>query len=321
MTDGTNKWSELRFEFEFSPDDVDPRSDEVNVLDDAFIGRLTVSGLSDAVEFDSVPLLGTVLTLARISTSLAHPRGHGYLPNHHAADRLDFARVDDSIWISSTSTDDGSAAAADAAAVLGALDAFCSWALTETRRRHPWLCANAHFVSWFGAGPTTGVHVDDVEFSARAAGAPPLSATSLRFGFEFESDQSDPCDPDLDLLWHVVTGDLIVTGPPIDLSARFQWIPLLNVAMQSHDIAARLAKPESFAVLEFTESEDQLVFIRLDDVVRITATWTGESVHIGVHTVRTALEEFRRWAFVEALRRHPCLEHSNEFCRLLNDYA
>jgi len=102
--------------------------------------------------------------------------------------------------------------------VLGALDAFCSWALTETKRRHTWLCA----------------------------------------------------------------------------SARFEFIPLLNVAMQFHDIAARLAKPKSFPVLEFTESEDQLVFIRLDDAVRITATWTGESVHVGVHTVRTALDEFRR---------------------------
>lgn len=48
MTDVTHRWSELRFEFEFSPDHVDPRSDEVNVLDDAFIGRLTVSGLPDA---------------------------------------------------------------------------------------------------------------------------------------------------------------------------------------------------------------------------------------------------------------------------------
>gem|GEM_PF-2239167 len=66
-------------------------------------------------------------------------------------------------------------------------------------------------MSWFGVGPTTGEHVDDEEFSARAAGAPPLSATSLRFGFEFETNQGDPCDPNLNLLWHVATGDLIVT--------------------------------------------------------------------------------------------------------------
>ena len=299
--------------FEFGSDDLDPCSSDVNVLYDVFDGTLTIAGLSHNLVFEATPLLGSVLTLSGLAVSLRSPSGFGSFPDRHAPDRVDFLRVDDSIWVSSTSLDADDAF--EATALLDVLDEFCSWALAEAQQRHPCLTTNTQFTSWF-----SDTDCDDGQRPPDTT-APVVTSGDLRFEFEFDPDAPDPCDPHADLLYHVVTGDLVVRGPSVDLSARFGWIPLLNVAMQFASFPQRLAKPKSWAVLEFTESEDQLVFIRVDDTIRITASWTGDSVDVHVERVLAALSAFRTWAFTESVSRHPCLAERPAFRTLQREYA
>lgn len=141
----------------------------------------------------------------------------------------------------------------------------------------------------------------------------------MRFGFDFEPTQHDPCNRRWNLFHHVLTGDLEVTAGSVDLSARFGWIPLLNVALQFAEIDRRLGDEHGFASLEFTESEDRLDFTRRDDRVRVSATYAEGSVEVPADRLRVELRRFSTWAADEALRRHPCLRRHPEFATTFLD--
>ncbi len=145
------------------------------------------------------------------------------------------------------------------------------------------------------------------------------TSATVRFGFAWEATQHDPCDRRWNLFHHVLTGDLLVEVGAVDLSARFGWVPLLNVAVQFEGIERRLADEHGFASLEFTESEDRLDFTRRDRRIRISATYVDTAAEVPADRMRSELRRFRSWAAEEARRRHPCLARRPEFASQFED--
>ncbi len=122
---------------------------------------------------------------------------------------------------------------------------------------------------------------------------------------------------DSDLRYKVALGDLIIIINEIDCSARWGWIPMIDLAVSFYDIRYKLAAKETGTqTFEFTESEAKITFERIGNDVWITTDYIVCSESVPFTEYDYVIREFCGKVFREAVQRFPALE-GNEVFRAL----
>lgn len=119
---------------------------------------------------------------------------------------------------------------------------------------------------------------------------------------------------EIDLRYGVAFGDLILIVNGIDCSARWGWIPLLDVAVSLGDILAALtADPSASETFDFTENDSSINFLRSGESIRITTSDATCDASVPFTEFDTRVRDFVRKVFRDSLERFPTLGMNSVF--------
>ena len=121
---------------------------------------------------------------------------------------------------------------------------------------------------------------------------------------------------DVDFRFRFALGDLILESGPIDLSARWGWVPLIDFAVSARGILSRLEQRQTRAEFEFTESEATLSFTRRGADVFIRASYVEGEIRAPLAAFVEQLQGFERSLRRELVGRHPILADHAGFNQL-----
>ena len=115
----------------------------------------------------------------------------------------------------------------------------------------------------------------------------------------------------------VLLGDLILALGEVDCSARWSWIPILDLAACLSAIAVALRKTEcSVERFEFTENAESILFERDADFVRVTPSYIPCSHSVRLVELSECIAAFRDRALACALESFPGFAQSPAFLEL-----
>jgi hypothetical protein len=121
---------------------------------------------------------------------------------------------------------------------------------------------------------------------------------------------------EVDFRFRFALGDLILASGPVDLSARWGWVPLIDFVMSAREILSLLEQRQAQAEFEFTESEATLAFTRQGADLIIRASYAEGEIKTSLSMFAEQLQEFERSLRLELEKRQPLLAHHAVFNQL-----
>jgi hypothetical protein len=118
------------------------------------------------------------------------------------------------------------------------------------------------------------------------------------------------------LRYDVLLGDLILEVNDVDLSARWGWIPLLDLAYSLKDMCDEILTGEPEAAFEFTESDAWLRFSRRGDAVEISASYVPQKTVIEMREFCPLLTSSAQDFFAQVATQNPGLTSNSSFQRM-----
>jgi hypothetical protein len=118
------------------------------------------------------------------------------------------------------------------------------------------------------------------------------------------------------LRYDVLLGDLILQINGVDFSARWGWIPLLDLAYSLKDMCDEILTGEPEAAFEFTESDAWLRFSRRGDAVEISASYVPQRTVIEMRDLCTLLTSSAQDFFTQIATENPGLASNPSFQRM-----
>ncbi len=108
------------------------------------------------------------------------------------------------------------------------------------------------------------------------------------------------------LRYEIFLGDIVFVVDGADLSARWGWVPVLDFALALRGaVRALQERRESF--VDFTESDERILFERARDVVLVTATYAPGRALVSHAELCEAAERFLERVVSEICARYPRL--------------
>jgi hypothetical protein len=117
-----------------------------------------------------------------------------------------------------------------------------------------------------------------------------------------------------DLRYSVFLGDFILIINSVDFSARWGWIPLLDLAIGLKD-ALKLLDARNESEFEFTESNAKLVFVRSGDSVLVEPSYSSARIEIQMSELQRALSSFVARLVEDLEREFPRLSLNQVFIK------
>lgn len=112
-----------------------------------------------------------------------------------------------------------------------------------------------------------------------------------------------------DLRYELFLGDIVFRINDADFSAQWDWVPVLDFALEIDEIVSKLS-PHDSAELEFTESDSVIRFDREVEETRVSANYsTGVAVVAHRHLAQ-ATASFRGKVIAELLLAYPRLREN-----------
>lgn len=125
---------------------------------------------------------------------------------------------------------------------------------------------------------------------------------------------TDSCPPELEgadewvLRYDCFLGDLIFIVDEVDLSARWGWVPVLDLALGLVGIVHGLGRDgNAEGVFEFTESDATITFRRDGDMVEIEASYAPRAARVSYNDLQAAAKRFAVRVLDDLVRQHPAL--------------
>ncbi len=118
------------------------------------------------------------------------------------------------------------------------------------------------------------------------------------------------------LRYDVLLGDLILQVNGVDFSARWGWIPLLDLAYGLKDMGDEILTGEPEASFEFTESDAWLRFSRRGDAVEISASYVPQTTVVEMRDLSTLLTSAAQDFFTRIATQNPGLASNPSFERM-----
>ena len=116
------------------------------------------------------------------------------------------------------------------------------------------------------------------------------------------------------LRYYMFCGDAVLTTGHESIALDWGWVPLLDLAWCLRDVGQDLRAQEEAAV-DFTESAERLLFHRTGEALRITCTFSDQTLELPVAAFEAGVQAFYKAIVEEALHRHPSLQGNEHFCR------
>lgn len=113
-------------------------------------------------------------------------------------------------------------------------------------------------------------------------------------GRQFTRESDDySIAPRVDLLWSHFCGDVQFESSAGRIATNFGWVPLLHVALSLTDICSEFQNSaQSVMKYQFTESDDYISFDLSENVVNISATFSGTSFSAPLRSYCSAVADF-----------------------------
>jgi hypothetical protein len=118
------------------------------------------------------------------------------------------------------------------------------------------------------------------------------------------------------LRYDVLLGDLILQFDGVDFSARWGWIPLLDLAYSLKDMCDEILTGEPEAAFEFTESDAWLRFSRQGDAVEISASYVPQKTVVEMRDFCALLTSSAQDFFTRVATQDPGLASNPSFQRM-----
>lgn len=121
-----------------------------------------------------------------------------------------------------------------------------------------------------------------------------------------------------DLVYTLFPGDIVFKVGNCDYSALWDWIPIVGFASSLRDTAHELEQTKGAeSVLEFTENDATIRFVRREDVVAISASYVSCDAQVQWTELREAVDDFSRRVMAGALRERPLLKENRALQKFL----
>jgi hypothetical protein len=118
---------------------------------------------------------------------------------------------------------------------------------------------------------------------------------------------------DAHLRYDFFLGDLVLRVDGVDLSARWRWIPLLDVAACLYLILQELESGKQQAIFDFTESSETIQFERGPrGEVCISSSYASGRGCVDIAAFKAAVLDFSRRVLLDAFNKYPSLRHNTD---------
>jgi hypothetical protein len=122
---------------------------------------------------------------------------------------------------------------------------------------------------------------------------------------EFETSELDWKEAtEADFRYRLFTGDLTFIVAEMDFSARWGWIPIIDVALGIQHVIREL-EDRTTSTLEFTESDSCIHFTRLNGTIKIKPSYVSEEATAYFSEFKSCSSEFLKRVLIEAIGCHP----------------
>ncbi|HEY0789983.1 MAG TPA: hypothetical protein VGD78_02855 [Chthoniobacterales bacterium] len=121
---------------------------------------------------------------------------------------------------------------------------------------------------------------------------------------------------DVDFRFRFALGDLILESGPVDLSARWGWVPLIDFVIGARGIVGLLEQHQIHAEFEFTESEATLSFTRQGVDLFLRASYAEGEIKCSLPAFAEQLQAFEHGLRHDLVERQPGLAHHAVFNQL-----
>lgn len=115
-----------------------------------------------------------------------------------------------------------------------------------------------------------------------------------------------------DLDFYLFCGSVIFRVDTASFDPPWDWTPIFDFALKLYEIALNLDDGQE-RLLEFTECEDTISFVRSGDSVAITATYTSDRASVSLSELRVAAAQFLEKLKTDLLSRFPALAQNAAF--------
>jgi len=116
-----------------------------------------------------------------------------------------------------------------------------------------------------------------------------------------------------DLHYNLFLGDIIFKIKNCDFSAIWGWIPILDFAVGVYFALEELRNADS-SIYEFTESNETIKFIKINENVKVIASYTEGLIEINYQEILLAERKFLRSFIIDISNKYPVLVNNKEFC-------
>jgi hypothetical protein len=110
---------------------------------------------------------------------------------------------------------------------------------------------------------------------------------------------------EMTLRYSVFLGDLIFKVDGVDFSTHWRWVPMLDFAICLLSVLEDLSAGKEQSSIEFTESEAELVFRRIDDLVFITSNYNSNQASASYRELEDVSVAFSIKVFSDFQRLNP----------------
>lgn len=97
---------------------------------------------------------------------------------------------------------------------------------------------------------------------------------------------------EVSLRYDLFLGDIRFSINGVDFNCNWGWIPVIDFAASLLLIIRQLEDGECAEEFEFTESDARIHFVRQDDTVHLSTTFTKEAVLVSLAELSLAVREF-----------------------------
>lgn len=125
---------------------------------------------------------------------------------------------------------------------------------------------------------------------------------------------------EMTLRYNAFLGDVVFKVGSIDFSTHWGWVPILDFAICILSVVEDLSTSREQSSIEFTESEAELTFQRIHDLVLITSNYNSHQVSTGYKQLEDASIAFSIKVFSDFLRLNPEANQNAAIRRLREQY-
>jgi hypothetical protein len=122
---------------------------------------------------------------------------------------------------------------------------------------------------------------------------------------------------DVTLHYSIFLGDVILRVDNVDFSTHWGWVPILDFAVCLRSVIEDLSTGKEQSSIDFTESEAEIIFRRVSDLILITSNYNNHHATTTYRELSDASVAFSVRVFSDVQRLYPEASQNTAIKKLL----